>query len=76
LPPPVEDLEAHLNPHERQILEHTMSCSVVGTPEQVKAGLADFAARTGADELMTTAQIFDHETRLRSVEIAAMALGG
>jgi len=74
LPPPVEDLEARLTPHERQILEHTMACSVVGTPEQVRAGLAAFAARTGADELMTTAQIFDHEKRLRSVEIAATAL--
>jgi alkanesulfonate monooxygenase SsuD/methylene tetrahydromethanopterin reductase-like flavin-dependent oxidoreductase (luciferase family) len=74
LPPPVENLEERLEPYERQILEHTMSCSVVGTPETVKAGLAAFAARTGADELMTTAQIFDHDKRLRSVEITAMAL--
>jgi len=73
LPPPVENLEERLEPHERQILEHTMSCSVVGTPETVRKGLEDFAARTGADELMTTGQIFDHEKRLRSFEIAAAA---
>jgi luciferase family oxidoreductase group 1 len=76
LPPPVDNLEETLNPHERQILEHTMSCSVVGTAEAVKAGLAAFAARTQADELMTTAQIFDHASRLRSVEITAMAARG
>ncbi len=28
-------------------------------------------AQTGADELMLTAQIFDHAARLRSFEIAA-----
>ena len=49
--------------------------SVVGSPEQVKAGLEDFATRTGADELITTTQIFDHEKRLRSFEIAAAAMG-
>jgi hypothetical protein len=30
-----------------------------------------FIARTGADELMITAQIFDHQARLRSFEIVA-----
>ena len=35
------------------------------------AARADFIARTGADELMITAQIFDPAARIRSYEIAA-----
>ena len=39
----------------------------------VRAGLAEFVARTGADELMVTSQIFDHQARLRSFQIAIEA---
>jgi alkanesulfonate monooxygenase SsuD/methylene tetrahydromethanopterin reductase-like flavin-dependent oxidoreductase (luciferase family) len=46
---------------------------VVGSPETVRRGLDAFIARTGADEIMITAQIFDHAARLRSFEIAAAA---
>ena len=52
-----------------------LSCSVVGGPEKVKAGIADFIAQTGADELMITGTIWDHHKRLRSFEIAAAAIG-
>jgi len=71
LPPPVEDFEARLDPRARAMLEHALACSIVGAPETVRRGLQDFAARTGADELMVTAQIFDHGARLRSFEILA-----
>jgi hypothetical protein len=37
----------------------------------VRRGIADLVAATQADELMLTAQIFDHDARLRSFEIAA-----
>ena len=39
-------------------------------------GIAAFAARTGADELILTGQIYDHAARLRSFEIAAAAARG
>jgi hypothetical protein len=39
----------------------------------VTTGLADFIARTGADELMITGSIYDHAARLRSFEIVAQA---
>ena len=48
-----------------------LSCSVVGSPETVRRGLEAFVARTGADELMVTSQIYDHEARLRSYDLAA-----
>jgi hypothetical protein len=41
----------------------------------VRAAIEGFVARTGADELMITSQIFDHEARLRSYEIVAEAMG-
>jgi alkanesulfonate monooxygenase SsuD/methylene tetrahydromethanopterin reductase-like flavin-dependent oxidoreductase (luciferase family) len=49
---------------------------VVGSPDTVRRGLDDFARRTGADELMVTANIFDHEKRKRSFEIIAELHGG
>ncbi|MBR0654696.1 LLM class flavin-dependent oxidoreductase [Plastoroseomonas arctica] len=71
LPPPVEGYEARLDPQARAMLRNALSCSVVGGPETVRRGLAEFVARTGADELMVTAQIHDHAARLRSFEILA-----
>jgi luciferase family oxidoreductase group 1 len=73
LPPPIEGFEDQLAPVERSILEETLSCTVVGAPETVRRGLEAFVARTGADELMVTSQVFDHAARLRSFEIAAQA---
>jgi luciferase family oxidoreductase group 1 len=73
LPPPVDDITAVLSPLELSLVGQALSCAVAGSPETVRRGLADFIARTGADELMISAQIFDHAARLRSYEIAAAA---
>ena len=54
---------------ERAILDQTLSCSFMGTVDQVAKGLAEFVARTGADELMVVSQVFDHDARLRSYEL-------
>ncbi|HEY7614924.1 MAG TPA: LLM class flavin-dependent oxidoreductase [Gemmatimonadales bacterium] len=74
LPPPDERLEERLSSADRQLLAQMLSCTVVGTPEAVRRGLAAFAEHTGADELMLTSQIFDHAARLRSYEIVASEL--
>jgi luciferase family oxidoreductase group 1 len=71
LQPPVADLHRHVEPVELAMLHDALSSSVVGSPETVKRGLDAFIARTGADELMITSQIFDHAARLRSFEITA-----
>ncbi len=73
LAPPVDGFEASLAPFERVMLADMLSFSVVGTRDQVRMGLADIAARTGADELMVASQIYDHAARLTSYEIAAQA---
>jgi luciferase family oxidoreductase group 1 len=71
LPPPVDDLDAKLDPRARAMLDDALACSVVGGPDTVRRGLQAFIAATGADELMVTAQIFDHDARKRSFAILA-----
>jgi luciferase family oxidoreductase group 1 len=71
VPPPVENFEARLDPYARAILDDALGCAIVGAPDTVRRGLDDFIGRTGADELMVTANIFDHARRKRSFEIVA-----
>jgi luciferase family oxidoreductase group 1 len=76
LPPPVEDIGAIASPAELIGVERALACSVVGDRDAVRAGLADFVARTGVDEVMATAQIHDHAARRRSFAILAEARDG
>ncbi|ATR19862.1 Luciferase-like monooxygenase [Roseomonas mucosa] len=71
LPPPVDSMDRLWTAAERAGTERALSCSAVGTPAQVRAGLEAFLERTGADELVLTGQIFDHEARLRSFRLVA-----
>jgi alkanesulfonate monooxygenase SsuD/methylene tetrahydromethanopterin reductase-like flavin-dependent oxidoreductase (luciferase family) len=73
LPPPVDDIHALASPAELAGADHMLSCAVVGSPETVRAGLQDFVLRTGVDEVMVTAHIYEHTARLRSFEIVAAA---
>jgi alkanesulfonate monooxygenase SsuD/methylene tetrahydromethanopterin reductase-like flavin-dependent oxidoreductase (luciferase family) len=56
------------------MIDEVLSCSAVGDAATVREGIEAFAGRTGADELMITSQIFDHQARLRSYEIVAQAM--
>jgi alkanesulfonate monooxygenase SsuD/methylene tetrahydromethanopterin reductase-like flavin-dependent oxidoreductase (luciferase family) len=71
LPPPVESIA--WTEAERAGVEHSLACSVVGNREEVEAGLRSVIEQTQADELIVTAQIFDHRARLRSFELTAQA---
>jgi luciferase family oxidoreductase group 1 len=73
LPPPVDDIDRRLDDSARAMLGHALSEAIVGSPATIEAGLADFAGRTGADEVMITSSIFDHAARRRSFEIVAAA---
>ncbi|MDE1184563.1 LLM class flavin-dependent oxidoreductase [Paraburkholderia sp.] len=66
---PVERIEA--SDMELNNVAHSLAYSVVGDRETVREGLRSIIDETGADELMLTAQIYDHAARLRSFEIAA-----
>jgi luciferase family oxidoreductase group 1 len=71
LPPPAEGFVEQLLPLEKLMLDQMLSAAVVGDAGTVRQGIASFAARTGADELMLTSQAFDHGARLRSFELAS-----
>ena len=71
LPPPLRNYPQLAGPAERALLDSVMSCSAMGAPDTVRAGLSAFIERTGADELMIASQIFEHSARLRSYEITA-----
>ncbi|WP_341312534.1 LLM class flavin-dependent oxidoreductase [Paraburkholderia sp. IMGN_8] len=69
LQPPVDRLEAA--EMELNSVAHSLACTVLGDRDAVREGLLSVIEQTGADELMLTAQIYDHAARLRSFEIAA-----
>ncbi|HEX8569090.1 MAG TPA: LLM class flavin-dependent oxidoreductase [Caulobacteraceae bacterium] len=73
LQPPVEGYADRLEPAARAMLDQVLSCSAIGSRDTVRRELEAFVARTRADELMVTSQVFDHAARLRSFEIAAEA---
>ncbi|KAF1717720.1 LLM class flavin-dependent oxidoreductase [Pseudoxanthomonas yeongjuensis] len=74
IPPPIDDIEAYWEPHEKLGVENALACSVVGSPETVKRGIAAFIDRHRPDELLLVANVFDHDARLRSFELAAEAM--
>ena len=71
LPPPVDDFDAKLTPTERMILDDVLACTFVGAPATLRGTLAEYLARTGADELIVSGMIYDPQSRLRSFELAA-----
>jgi luciferase family oxidoreductase group 1 len=71
LPPPIDDIEAYWSPAEKAHASRILACSFVGSAQTLQAPLADFVARTGADELIVAAAVHDHRARLRSYEILA-----
>ena len=73
LPPPIADIDQYWSPAERIQAMRMLECSIVGSPDTVRAGLRDFIARTGVDEVIATGMIFDHEARVHSFEILAEA---
>jgi luciferase family oxidoreductase group 1 len=75
LPPPVADFERRIDRYGAAMLTDALSCAVVGSSDTVRRGIEDFVGRTGADELMVTANIFDHAKRKRSFEIVAEVHG-
>lgn len=70
LPAPVEDMDAIWSPAEQFGVEQTLRLSIVGDRTKVRHGLQSLLRETQVDEVMVNGQIFDHQARLRSFEIA------
>jgi luciferase family oxidoreductase group 1 len=71
LPPPRPGYREQADPAARAIIDSVQACSAIGSPPTVGAALQAFIERTRADELMIACQMFDHDARLHSYEIAA-----
>ncbi|WP_201316436.1 LLM class flavin-dependent oxidoreductase [Dyella sp. EPa41] len=71
IPPPIDDIETYWTPTEKFGVERALACAVVGDANTVKDGLEAFVARHRPDELMVTANVFEHEARCRSFEVVA-----
>jgi luciferase family oxidoreductase group 1 len=71
LQPPVDSMEGRWTSFEQAGVEHAMAYAAIGSPDTVAARLTALIAATSADELILTAQVFDHIARLRTFEIVA-----
>lgn len=76
IPPPIDDIEAFWQPHEKLGVQNALACAVVGDLRQVSEGMTAFAARHKPDELLLTANIYDHAARKRSFGLAMQAWKG
>jgi luciferase family oxidoreductase group 1 len=76
LQPPVAGYYENLFPPQRAMVDHFLSCAAIGAPDTVRARMEAFVAETGADELMVTSQMYDHQARLRSYELLAGSIAG
>lgn len=74
LQPPVDSMDDIWTPQEQFGVEHTLRLAIVGGPATVRRGVEQFAELTQADEVIITANIYDHAARLRSYEIVAQEL--
>jgi luciferase family oxidoreductase group 1 len=74
LPPPKRGYAEDLSLEARALLRSVLSASAIGSPETARRQLADFVARTRPDELIVTAQVYDHQARLRSYELLMQAV--
>ncbi|MCZ6774102.1 MAG: LLM class flavin-dependent oxidoreductase [Proteobacteria bacterium] len=71
LQPPLDDIDTYWSPTEKTGVDRALIYAMVGSKEVVQERLKDFIEMTAPDEVMITAQIYDHAARLRSFEIAA-----
>ncbi|MEB8336719.1 LLM class flavin-dependent oxidoreductase [Streptomyces endophyticus] len=76
LVPTPEEAEAYqFSEMERDFVQSWNSNVIHGTPDEVRSGLDELQKRTGADELMLTANAHGGDVRLRSYELIADAYG-
>jgi luciferase family oxidoreductase group 1 len=71
IPPPIDDIETYWTPPEKLMVERALACAVVGAADTLQDGIEAFIARHQPDELLITANVFEHAARRHSFEIAA-----
>ncbi len=77
VPPPLasgDAIDTYCTPQEKANVDRALACAVIGAPQTVKRGIETFVERHRPDELILTANIFDHALRVRSFELAMQAV--
>lgn len=74
LPAPVESMENIWSPAEEFGVQQALGMSLVGDKTKVRYGLETILRQTQADEIMVNGQIFDHQARLHSFELAMQVM--
>lgn len=69
--PPIDDIDDYWSPTEKAQAAQMLARSIYGSPQTIRTEIAALVAETGADELMIVSDVYDHEARLRSLEIIA-----
>src|SRR5690606_17416987 len=73
LPSPEEAAAYPFTEEERYIVAQHRALAIWGSPAAVRERLEQLAAETGADEIMISSMIHDHEARLRSYRLVMEA---
>ncbi len=76
VPPPLASAEAFQDfcrPEEKAGVDDALGCAAVGAPDTVRAQMQSFVERHQPDELILTANVFDHAARVRSFVLAMEA---
>jgi luciferase family oxidoreductase group 1 len=74
LPPPKAGYLDELPLEARAILRSVLSASAIGSPATARRQLDEFVERTKPDELIVTAQVYDHRARLKSYQLLMEAV--
>ena len=74
VPPPVPSMDGLWSDAEKSFVEARMRIAVIGGPDTVRQKLGRLWRETEADELILVSDLYDHNLRLRSFEIAAQAM--
>jgi luciferase family oxidoreductase group 1 len=67
--PPVKSMDGIWSEAERYAVLQMLTCSFIGSGENVGAKLQQFITTTGVNEVMISTHIYDHQARKRSYEI-------
>ncbi|MDX6182053.1 LLM class flavin-dependent oxidoreductase [Flavobacterium sp. Fl-77] len=76
LQPPVSSLDDIMSEEERFHVDQMTACTFAGSPEQLAIDLKKFIEYARIDELMATSPIFDHQAKLKSIQLAKEVIDG
>jgi luciferase family oxidoreductase group 1 len=69
LQPPVDSLDGIMTEEEHFHVNQMTSCSFIGSKKKVEIELKQFVNYTQIDELMITSPIFNHDDKLKSIQL-------